>query len=92
MPCIIESLWQYLLFIAKAKTDFNYPFTTFQKRYVLEENNELEPRVSLLEAEDLDFEDDDEDDDDEEFEEKKKLVEMLDKAKEAPRDGKSKFD
>jgi len=57
-----------------------------QKRYVLEENNELEPRVSLLEAEDLDFEDDDEDDDDEEFEEKKKLVEMLDKAKEAPRD------
>ena len=48
--------------------------------------------MSLLEAEDLDFEDDDEDDDDEEFEEKKKLVEMLDKAKEAPRDGKSKFD
>ena len=58
-----------------------------QKRHVLEENNELEPRVSLLEADDLDLEDDDEDDEvDEDFEEKKKLAEMLDKAKEDRRD------
>ena len=36
-----------------------------QKRYILEEANEIEPRVSLLEADDLD-EDDIEDDDEEE--------------------------
>ena len=54
------------------------------KRYVLEENNELEPRVSLLEADDLDLDEEEEDEEiDEEFEEKKKLAEMLDKAKEA---------
>merc|ERR1719468_1437048 len=51
-----------------------------QKRHVLEENNELEPRVSLLEADDFDLDDEDEDDD---FEEKKKIAEMLDKAKQS---------
>jgi len=34
-----------------------------QKRNVLEESNDLEPRVSLLEADDLDDEDDEDDDD-----------------------------
>ena len=57
-----------------------------QKRHVLEENNELEPRVSLLEADDLDLDDDDEDEVDEDFEEKKKLAEMLDKAKQASKE------
>ena len=57
-----------------------------QKRHVLEENNELEPRVSLLEADDLDLDDDEEDEVDEDFEEKKKLAEMLDKAKQASKE------
>ena len=60
----------------------------FQKRHVLEENNELEPRVSLLEADDFDL-DDDEDEVDEDFEEKKKLAEMIDKAKQASKEGKN---
>lgn len=63
-----------------------------QKRHVLEENNELEHRVSLVEAEDLDFDDDDEEeeeDKDEEFEEKKKLADMIDRAKQASKEGKS---
>ena len=60
----------------------------FQKRHVLEENNELEPRVSLLEADDFDL-DDDEDEVDEDFEEKKKLAEMIDKAKQASKEGKT---
>jgi len=53
-----------------------------QKRHVLEENNELEPRVSLLEADDFDLDDEDEEED-EDFEEKKKIAEMLDKAKQS---------
>merc|ERR1719245_1648306 len=59
-----------------------------QKRHVLEENNELEPRVSLLEADDLDLDDDDDeiDDDDKDLEEEKKKLEEMLKAKEDRRD------
>ena len=55
----------------------------------MEENNELDPRVSLLEADDFDLDDEeDDDDDDEDFEEKKRIADMLDKAKQASREGK----
>ena len=60
-----------------------------QKRHVLEENNELDSRVSLLEIDDFDLDDEDEeeeDEDDEDFEEKKKIAEMLDKAKQSSKD------
>jgi len=57
-----------------------------QKRHVLEENNQLEPRVSLLEADDFDLDDEDDEDEDEDFEEKKRIAEMLDKAKQASKD------
>ncbi len=54
-----------------------------QKRHILEESNELEPRVSILEADDLDADDDDDEEEgeDHEFEEKKRMAEMLDKQK-----------
>jgi len=59
-----------------------------QKRHVLEENNELETRVSLLENDDFDLDEEDEesDEDDEDFEEKKRIAEMLDKAKQSSKD------
>ena len=60
-----------------------------QKRHVLEENNELDSRVSLLEIDDFDLDDEDEeeeDEDDEDFEEKKRIAEMLDKAKQSSKD------
>merc|ERR1712079_385776 len=59
-----------------------------QKRHVLEENNELETRVSLLENDDfdLDEEDTESEEDDEDFEEKKRIAEMLDKAKQSSKD------
>merc|ERR1712008_520042 len=55
-----------------------------QKRHVLEENNELGSRVSLLEIDDFDL--DDEDEDDEDVEEKNKIAEMLDKVKQSSKD------
>ena len=60
----------------------------FQKRHVLEENNELETRVSLLENDDfdLDEEDTESEEEDEDFEEKKRIAEMLDKAKQSSKD------
>ena len=39
-----------------------------QKRHVLEESNDLEPRVSLLEADDLDDEEEEDDEEDEDEE------------------------
>ena len=59
-----------------------------QKRHVLEENNEIDARVSSLEIDDFDLEDEEEeeDEDDEDFEEKKRIAEMLDKAKQSSKD------
>jgi len=59
-----------------------------QKRHVLEENNELDTRVSLLENDDFDLDEEEEesDEDDEDFEEKKRIAEMLDKAKQSSKD------
>jgi len=68
-------------------TDIQLP--RLQKRHVLEENNELDSRVSLLEIDDFDLDDEDEeeeDEDDEDFEEKKRIAEMLDKAKQSSKD------
>ena len=59
-----------------------------QKRHVLEESNELEARVSILEADDLDMDEDEEEEEaDEEFEEKRRMAEMIDKAKAREREG-----
>ena len=63
-------------------------FFVLQKRHVLEENNEIDARVSSLEIDDFDLEDEEEeeDEDDEDFEEKKRIAEMLDKAKQSSKD------
>ena len=69
--------------------DLTILYLILQKRHVLEENNELDSRVSLLEIDDFDLDDEDEeeeDEDDEDFEEKKRIAEMLDKAKQSSKD------
>merc|ERR1739846_38206 len=59
-------------------TDIQLP--RLQKRHVMEENNDLDSRVSSLEIDDFDLEDEE---DEEDFEEKKRIAEMLDKAKQS---------